>query len=156
MGGGLQKHYAENLSSPLCTLLPPKLSFSSGCHAFWEKFTDSSMYDLLSFHLLFQVMNLRQREMLLIVSTASGELSMWKVVWTVWFCFLKLPIRTSLCKQLCCAVRISGKLKLRCLKRLFHSSREWRNWFSAVYTDDPSVCLKPSWSACISTPWVNC
>lgn len=89
----------------------------------------------------------RKREMLLIVSTVSGELSMWKVVWTVWFSFLKLPIRTSLCKQLRCTVRISGKLKLRCLKRLFHSCREWRNWFGLVCTDDASVCLKPSWNA---------
>lgn len=97
----------------------------------------------------------RKREMLLIVSTVSGEPSMWKVVWTVWFSFLKLPIRTSLCKQLRRAVWISGKLKLRCLRRLFHSCREWANWFSLVYTDDPSVCLKPLWSACISTLWVN-
>lgn len=98
----------------------------------------------------------RKRETLLIVSRVSGELCMWKVVWTVWSSFLKLPIRTSLCKQLCCTVWISGKLKWRCLKRLFHSCREWRNWFSLVYTDDPSVCLKPSCGACISTLWVNC
>lgn len=147
MGGELQESMYKTSPLPCVLLSLPSCLFPKDVIYFWKSSQTPQCVICYNFICCFKSWTLgRKTEMLLIVSRVSGELSMWKVVWTVWFSFLKLPIRPSLCKQLRCAMRNSGELKLRCLKRLFHSCRECRNWFGLVYTDDPSVCLKPLWS----------